>query len=92
MDEGDIYVSPDESYIIHVAAGRPDGLGDGDLYISFKGDDGEWGPGVNMGPTINTAGIDYCPMVTPDGKYFFFTRGNDIMWVDAAIVDTYRDK
>ncbi|WOE76224.1 hypothetical protein [Alterisphingorhabdus coralli] len=90
MDEGDIYVSPDESYIIHVSSSRPDGLGDGDLYISFKQADGSWGQGVNMGPTINTAGIDYCPMVTPDGKYLFFTRGNDIMWVDAAIIDTYR--
>lgn len=35
--------------------------------------------------------IDYCPMVTPDGKYFFFTQGNDLMWVDAAIIETYRD-
>lgn len=90
VDEGDIFVSPDESYIIHVAAGRPDGLGDGDLYISFKDEDGNWTPGVNMGPTINTEGIDYCPMVTPDGKYFFFTRGNNIMWVDAKILENYR--
>ncbi|MEM1131976.1 MAG: hypothetical protein AAGH53_03480 [Pseudomonadota bacterium] len=90
MDEGDIYVSPDESYIIHVSSGRPDGLGDGDLYISFKQADGSWSKDVNMGPTINTAGIDYCPMVTPDGKYLFFTRGDDIMWVDAKIIDTYR--
>lgn len=90
VDEGDIFVSPDESYLIHVSANRPGGLGDGDLYISFRGEDGTWGPGVNMGPEINTDGIDYCPMVTPDGKYFFFTRGNDIMWVDAKILERYR--
>ena len=92
VDEGDIYVSPDESYIIHVASGRPDSVGGGDLYISFKREDGTWAPGVNMGPEINTTGIDYCPMVTPDGKYFFFTRGDDIMWVDAKILDTYLDR
>ncbi|MEO1044431.1 MAG: hypothetical protein AAFX04_03210 [Pseudomonadota bacterium] len=90
IDEGDIYVSPDESYIIHVSAARPDSLGGADLYISFKQADGSWGQGVNMGPLINTPETDYCPMVTPDGKYFFFTRGNDIMWVDAAIIETYR--
>lgn len=90
VDEGDIFVSPDESYIIHVSSGRTDGLGGGDLYISFKAEDGTWGPGVNMGPGINTDGIDYCPMVTPDGKYFFFTRGDDIMWVDAQILEGYR--
>ncbi len=92
VDEGDIYVSPDESYIIHVASDRPDSIGGGDLYISFKQEDGTWSAGVNMGPEINTPGIDYCPMVTPDGKYFFFTRGDDIMWVDAKILDNYRDR
>ena len=89
-DEGDIYVSPDESYLIHVSSNRPDSIGGSDLYISFKREDGSWGPGVNMGPDINTEGLDYCPVVTPDGKYFFFTRGNDIMWVDASILDRYR--
>lgn len=92
VDEGDIYVSPDESYMIHVASGRKDSVGGGDLYISFRQEDGTWGKDVNMGPEINTSGIDYCPMVTPDGKYFFFTRGDDIMWVDAKILDTYRSK
>ena len=90
-DEGDIYVSPDESYIIHVAADRPDGLGGSDLYISFRQADGSWGNGIHMGDGINSAEADYCPMVTPDGKYFYFTQGDDVMWMDAAIIDTYRE-
>ena len=89
-DEGDIYVSPDETYLIHVAASRPDSLGGADLYISFKQDDGTWGQDIHMGDTINSEETDYCPMVTPDGKYFFYTQGNDIMWMDAKIIDTYR--
>lgn len=91
VDEGDIYVSPDESYIIHVAADRPDGLGGADLYISFRQSDGSWGQGIHMRDGINSAETDYCPMVTPDGKYFFFTQGDDIMWADAAIIDRYRE-
>ncbi len=91
VDEGDIYVSPDETYIIHVSAGRPDGLGGADLYVSFREADGTWGQGIHMGEGINSEATDYCPMVTPDGKYFFFTQGEDIMWVDAAIIDTYRE-
>lgn len=90
VDEGDIYVSPDETYIIHVSAERPGGLGGADLYVSFRQDDGSWGQGIHMGDGINSAETDYCPMVTPDGKYFYFTQGDDIMWVDAAIVETYR--
>ncbi|MEM7219926.1 MAG: hypothetical protein AAF515_16285 [Pseudomonadota bacterium] len=88
--EGDIYVSPDESYLIHVASGRPDGLGDSDLYISFKQPDGSWGDDVHMGNTINSPDRDYCPVVTPDGAYFFFTRGDDIVWVDAAVLERFR--
>ena len=89
-DEGDIYVSPDETYIIHVAAERPDGLGGADLYVSFRQDDGSWGQGIHMGDGINSEEADYCPMVTPDGKYFFFTQGEDLMWMDAGIIDSYR--
>lgn len=89
-DEGDIYVSPDETYIIHVAADRPDGLGGADLYLSFRQEDGSWGQGIHMGDTVNSPEADYCPMVSPDGKYFYYTQGDDIMWVDAAIIDSYR--
>jgi Tol biopolymer transport system component len=88
--EGDIFVSPDESYLIHNARGREDGMGRGDLYISFKQTDGTWGQDIHMGPEINSDQIDFCPMVTPDGKYFFFSRGGDIFWVDAKLLDTYR--
>lgn len=90
-DEGDIYVSPDESYLIHVSSGRPDGLGGSDLYVSFRQDDGSWGEGIHLGDGINSAEADYCPVVTPDGKYFFFTQGDDVMWVDAGVLETYRD-
>ncbi|GFD68668.1 PD40 domain-containing protein [Alteromonas sp. KUL106] len=79
--EGDIYVSPDESYLIHVSSGRTDGFGKSDLYISFKQEDGSWRKSVNMGKAFNSPDTDYCPMVTPDGKYFFFSRNGTIMWV-----------
>lgn len=90
VNEGDIYVSPDESYLIHVAADRADGLGGADLYVSFRQRDGTWGQGIHMGENINSSEADYCPMVTPDGKYFFYTQGDDLFWVDATIIDSYR--
>lgn len=90
MFEGDIFVSPDERYLIHVSADRTDGLGGADLYISFRQADGTWGAGIHMGDRINSSDADYCPAVTPDGRYFFFTQGDDIMWVDASVIETYR--
>ena len=88
--EGDTYVSPDESYLIISSWGRPDSHGRGDLYISFKNKDGTWSKLKNMGDTINTTATEYCPVVSPDGKYLFFTSGGDIKWMDARIIDSYK--
>ena len=93
-DETDILVAPDESYVVFTSVDRPDGLGNGDLYLSFRTEDGDWTRARNMGEAINTTSSEFCPMLSPDGRYFFFTsrrRGDDdIYWVDAAIIDRYR--
>jgi Tol biopolymer transport system component len=94
--EGDTFISPDENYIIVTTEKRPDRFGIADLYISFKNKDGSWTPAKNMGKTLNTDGVEYCPMVTPNGKYFFFTRKDrksrksDIYWMDARFIDSLR--
>ena len=94
--EGDVLIAPDESYLIVNSNGRPDDLGKGDLYISFKKKDGSWIELKNMGNKINSAETDYCPMLSPNGKYLFFTSrrsGNgDIYWVDAKIIEQFRPK
>jgi hypothetical protein len=88
--EGDDLIAPDESYIIVNCSGGPDTNGRSDLYISYKKEDGTWAKLKNMGGKINSSETDYCPMISPDGKYFFYTRtdtGNgDIYWVDAKII------
>jgi len=88
------FIAPDESYIIFDAS-RPEGKGKGDLYICFRLADGTWSQAFN--PTfLNTKESDWCATVSPDGKYFFFTRngtGNgDIYWVDAKIFKELRLK
>ncbi|KAA1243919.1 PD40 domain-containing protein [Aquimarina sp. RZ0] len=87
--EADVFVAPDESYIIFCAR-REEGLGRGDLYISFKREDGSWTKSRNMGVPINSKGHELCPFVTKDGKYFFYTSNQDIYWVDAKIFEQYR--
>ena len=66
------YVAPDESYLIFSSWARQDGLGSGDLYISFRQDDGTWSPARNLGPEVNSARTEYCPIVSPDGEYLYF--------------------
>jgi hypothetical protein len=70
-DEFDPFVAADESYLIF-ASFRADSLGSADLYISFR--QGEtWLPAKNLGPTVNSKAFEYCPIMSPDGAYFFFT-------------------
>lgn len=82
--EADVYVAPDESYLIF-SSQRPGSLGRGDLYISWKGEDGKWGKASNMGAPINSEKHELCPFVTYDGKYFFYTSNGDIYWVSTEI-------
>lgn len=70
--EFDPYVSPDETFLIF-ASERPGGFGRADLYISFRQEDGTWAQARNMGDNINSEASDFCPMLTPDGKYLFLT-------------------
>ena len=70
--DGDPYIAPDESFLIFVSYNRPEGLGDGDLYISLN-QNGAWTPAKNLGAPINSSALDFCPNMSPDGKYFFFT-------------------
>ena len=88
--EHDPFVAPDESYIIFTSVSRPDGFGSGDIYISFRGKNGSWTKAKNMGKMFNTSGYDFCPIVSPDGKYFFFTSRGDIYWVDAKILNSFK--
>jgi Tol biopolymer transport system component len=87
--EADVFISPDERYIIFCSS-RKDGYGQGDLYISFKKNN-KWSKAVNMGESINSEGHELCPFVTDDGKYFFYTSNKDIYWVDAGIIESYRN-
>jgi Tol biopolymer transport system component len=88
----DVFVAPDERYLIFASVDRPGGLGRGDLYVSFRQSDGSWAPANNMGNAINSAGDEICPSVSPDGKYLFFTSNRDgasaVYWVDASILET----
>jgi hypothetical protein len=88
--EGDVFIAPDESYMI-VACDRPgDSFGGGDLFISFSDKTGNWTPLKNMGPNVNGPRFDYCPFVTPDGKYLLYTRAENIRWVSADIINQSR--
>ena len=72
FDEYEPLIAPDQSYLIFMAAGRPDGNSQsGDLFLSYR-KNGTWTKAINMGNEINSPRNEYSPTLSPDGKYFFF--------------------
>ncbi|MFK7969602.1 MAG: hypothetical protein AB8F95_04500 [Bacteroidia bacterium] len=88
--EADVFIDPAEKYMIFCAR-RPEGLGRGDLYISFKNPDGNWSKSKNMGPRINSKKHELCPFVSSDGKYLFYTSNQDIYWVSTEVIKKLKD-
>jgi len=84
--ECDPYISPDESFLIF-SSSRPGGFGEGDLYIAFKNMNGEWTKPINMGEKINTSYHEFCPQISKDGKYFFYTSKGDIYKISSKIIN-----
>lgn len=80
------YVSPDESFFLYNASG--------DIYIRFKNIDGiTWDSAIKLDSSINTTYSETCPSLSPDGKYMFFSRYNDvgdksdIYWVNTDFIE-----
>ena len=89
--EGDTYIAQDETYIIITNYGKPDSYGSGDLYISFKDSNGKWTEPKNMGDKINSPYNEHCPMVSPDGRYFFFSSARSVFKSYAEKPVTYEE-
>jgi ankyrin repeat protein len=87
---GSPFIAPDRSYIIFSSKDYPENRGQIDLYIGFKKTDGTWSKPINMGAPINSAANDHLPMVSTDGKFFFYTSNKDgqtkIYWISTKII------
>ena len=93
------YVSPDERVLIF-SSDRAGTLGRGDLWLSVRGDDGTWGEPRNLGPLVNGAETEFCPQLSPDGRYLLFSRihfengeraGSDVYVVRVSAVPVLRE-
>jgi hypothetical protein len=66
------YISSD-GLEIYFAGIRPEGYGDGDLYVSARATATEpWGEAVNLGSTINTSSWEGFCWVSPNGLELYF--------------------
>jgi len=72
FNEFEPLIARDESFLIFMGGGRADGHGGFDLYISYNRN-GAWTKPANLGNKINSEGNEYSPVISQDGKYFFWS-------------------
>ena len=77
FDEFEPLIDADQSRLVFMASGRPEGKGGGDLYVS-RFADGAWQPARNLGEPINSRFLEISPKISPDGRWFFFTSTRGI--------------
>jgi hypothetical protein len=96
----DPFIDFQDRFILFAGSGRPDNTGTIDLFISYKDENGEWIQPCHLGKNICTQYCDRFPMVSKNGKYFFFVTSHSdhfpsarthFYWVDTraiGLVDT----
>ncbi|MCG8376084.1 MAG: hypothetical protein MI702_06345, partial [Chlorobiales bacterium] len=60
-------------------------------YVSFLNENGFWGEAIKLGNEINEI-HSVVPVISPDGKYIFFSRENDIWWVSTEVIEQLRER
>lgn len=64
-------IAEDERYMVF--ASDKNGRGRTDLYVTFQDENGGWSSPVNLGDRINSPSAELFPVLSPDGKYLFYT-------------------
>jgi hypothetical protein len=62
--------------------------GGGDLYVSFPTADG-WSPARSLPAPLNSPALDFCPALSPDGRFLFFSSTRELG--DLSAVAIYRE-
>ena len=64
-------VSSDKN-ALYFCSNRSDGLGESDIWVSYRQEDGTWGIPENLGEQINTPKREMSPFIHPDGQTLYF--------------------
>lgn len=58
---------------LYFTSDRPGGIGQYDIWMTERGEDGRWSKPVNLGDSINTEGFDQSPFIHPDNRTLYFS-------------------
>ena len=85
------FIAPDESFLIYTIYKAKDGLGSGDLYVSFKDQKGEFLKAKNLGEEINSDRMEYCPFYDFREKILYFTsKRNEVKPKEVKTLEAFQ--
>ncbi len=70
-------ISPDGNYLVFNSFDAPGGTGGEDIFVSKKKENG-WSKAKPIGQMVNTKDEESSPRFSRDGKYFFFSRAENL--------------
>jgi len=62
-----------DGFTMYFISTRKGGIGEKDIYMSKLTEEGDWGPAINLGPTVNSSGNEDAVFMHPDGKTLYFS-------------------
>lgn len=77
----DPFIDPDGKYLIASCSGQ-NGKGGYDVYIFYKGKNGSWGVPTSFDDRFNTKEDDNSFDISPDGRFLFIYKLNDVYWTE----------
>jgi hypothetical protein len=80
--EHDPLILNDEKVILFTSVNRASSFGEADFHYSTRENaDQAWPAAFNLGKPFNTPSYEYCPYITPDLKFFFYSSEYDVKWI-----------
>ena len=70
-------ISPDGNFLVFNSYGVPSGAGGEDIFVSKKTENG-WSKAKLIGQLVNSKDEESSPRFSRDGKYFFFSRAENL--------------
>jgi hypothetical protein len=70
-------ISPKGKFLVFNSFGAPGGVGGEDIFVSKKTENG-WSKAKSIGNLVNTKDEESSPRFSRDGKYFFFSRAENL--------------
>jgi len=84
------FIAPDESFLLFCSNRQNISEEACRIYVSFRAPDGEWQEPLSVSEALGFDDDSRDPALSPDGKFLFFSSGDNIYWVSTEVLDRLR--